>query len=147
LILEYWKKQPYTLESFRSETKKRPANASNHNGGASPRKRSATASPALSSSSKLEQRQQLIKEIKASQLSAAPPTGYTWSDIQAIVNVFHTPPNVYFAEVEWPKQTKTTYIPTRIIKKYNPLKVLEHYYNKKNIPPPFFLANHRLVAD
>jgi hypothetical protein len=127
----YWSTQPYTLEAFRSDThtkkegdnitKKRPANPTSSSRNSSPRKRSATASPSLSNT-RLE-RQQLIKEIKAAQISAAPPVGYTWSDIEDITNVFYSEPNIFFAEVKWPKQPKPTYIPTRIIKKYNPLKV------------------------
>ncbi|CEP18616.1 hypothetical protein [Parasitella parasitica] len=123
LINIYWAKQPYTLTQFKKKT---------HEGESSiPKKR-----PASSQATKID-RKQLAQEIKSSQISTSPPTGLVWTDIDAIVNVFHSEPNTYFAEVKWPGGKRNTYIPTRIIKKYNPLKLIYYYESQLEfyLPP------------
>jgi hypothetical protein len=109
LVNSYWASQPYTLSQFKKKT--------HENNSSVPKKR-----PASSQSTKVD-RKQLAQEIKSSQISTAPPSGLVWSDIDAIVNVFHSEPSTYFAEVKWTNGQRNTYIPTRIIKKYSPLKV------------------------
>ncbi|KAI8366527.1 hypothetical protein BD560DRAFT_400583 [Blakeslea trispora] len=98
LISAYWSKQPYTADAFRNKTYL-----------------------------KKQERQQYIQKVQLSEIQAAPPTGYTWDDIEAVVNVFKTEPNIFFAEVKWPRLDVNTYIPTRIIKRYNPLKLIYFY--------------------
>lgn len=117
LVLEYWSKQPYTLATFRNQShdklviqklapvtlKKRP-------------------SP---SASMLEiEKKRKLDDIKSSQLTAEPPKGLTWDDITCIVNVFHCGSNTYFAEVRWTRPDTVSYIPTRCIRRFNPLKVI-----------------------
>ncbi|RCI02777.1 hypothetical protein CU098_007965 [Rhizopus stolonifer] len=105
LVDAYWSTIPYTMDAFR------------HNKHNTTKKRTHSPSPA-----RLE-RSQWIHQVKMSEIKAAPPLGYMWKDIEAIVNVFKTEPNIFFAEVKWPGIQVNTYIPTRIIKKYNPIKV------------------------
>ncbi|KAG2193459.1 hypothetical protein INT46_007727 [Mucor plumbeus] len=113
LVNSYWASQPYTLSQFKKKT--------HENNSSVPKKR-----PASSQSTKVD-RKQLAQEIKSSQISTAPPSGLVWSDIDAIVNVFHSEPSTYFAEVKWTNGQRNTYIPTRIIKKYSPLKLIYFY--------------------
>ncbi|KAI9486370.1 MAG: hypothetical protein EXX96DRAFT_548793 [Benjaminiella poitrasii] len=113
LIYHYWLNQPYTLAEFRKNI-----HIDGKNNGKNKNKVNID-------------RKQIIQEIKASQISSTPPAGYLWTDIYSVENVFYNEPNVYFAEVKWSKnEPKTTYIPTRILKKHNPLKLI-HFYEKR----------------
>ncbi|KAL9549335.1 hypothetical protein MBANPS3_005255 [Mucor bainieri] len=106
LINSYWAKQPYTLAAFKKNAHETDSTI--------PKKR-----PATSQATKVD-RKQLVQDIKSSQISTAPPSGLVWSDVEAIVNVFHSEPATIFAEVKWKNGKRNTYIPTRIIKKYCP---------------------------
>lgn len=109
LINNYWSTQPYSLATFRKNAHETDSSI--------PKKR-----PATSQATKVD-RKQLAQEIKSSQISTAPPSGLVWSDVEAIVNVFHSEPATVFAEVKWKNGKRNTYIPTRIIKKYCPQQV------------------------
>ncbi|KAI7907030.1 uncharacterized protein BX663DRAFT_494584 [Cokeromyces recurvatus] len=138
LINQYWANQPYTLTEFR---KKHPNNEKLNSKNKNKSKESNSLKRKVSSShnSTKVDRKQIIQEIKASQISSTPPAGYLWSDIDSVVNVFYNEPNVYFAEVKWSQdEQKNTYIPTRILKKHNPLKLI-YFYEKRlefYLPPP-----------
>ena len=98
MISSYWSKQPYTIDAFRNKTYQKKQN------------------------DRID-RNEYVQKVQLSEIQATPPTGYTWNDIEAVVNVFKTEPNIFFAEVKWPRLDVNTYIPTRIIKRYKPLKV------------------------
>ncbi|KAL7317617.1 hypothetical protein PS15m_003951 [Mucor circinelloides] len=123
LISNYWSTQPYTLAQFKKKTHETESSI--------PKKR-----PAASQATKVD-RKQLAQEIKSSQISTAPPSGLVWSDVDAIVNVFHSDPATVFAEVKWNNGKRNTYIPTRIIKKYCPQQLIVFYESQLEfyLPP------------
>lgn len=125
LINNYWSTQPYTLAQFKKKTHETESSI--------PKKR-----PAASQATKAD-RKQLAQEIKSSQISTAPPSGLVWSDVDAIVNVFHSDPATVFAEVKWNNGKRNTYIPTRIIKKYCPQQVS---IVTTNVPVPLQLTSY-----
>lgn len=69
------------------------------------------------------EKRQKIANIRNAQITAEPPKGLKWEDISSISNVFHCGKSTYFAEVRWNRPDTISFIPTRIIRKHNPLKV------------------------
>lgn len=127
LVLEYWNSQPYTLQAFRSGTHESAKTLVE--GLQTPRKEG---SPSVSSQKRrptpstvmLEiEKKQKIEDIRQAQITAEPPKGLTWKDIASVHNVFHCGKSTFFAEVRWIKLDTVSYVPTRIIRKNNPLKV------------------------
>ncbi|KAI8973542.1 hypothetical protein BDF20DRAFT_914971 [Mycotypha africana] len=138
LIKDYWANQDYTLEDFRNKrhrNKKRGRSADRRSNSPSKKSRSSPADSTEQYKAALE-RQQMIKEIEASQLKSAPPHGYTWADIDEIVNVFLAGKEVYFAEIKWKNLDRHTYTPTRLLKKYNPQKLLVFFESRLEFAPP-----------
>ncbi|KAK4510438.1 Rho GTPase activating protein [Mucor velutinosus] len=113
LISNYWSTQPYTLTAFKKKLHETDSTI--------PKKR-----PAAPPATKVD-RKKVAQEIRSSQISTAPPSGLVWSDVEAIVNVFHSEPATFFAEVKWKNGQRNTYIPTRIIKKYCPQQLIAFY--------------------
>jgi hypothetical protein len=117
-VLEYWNAQPYTLAAFRSNTHE--AKQKESIAPINTTKKRPTPSAVM-----LEiEKKQKMEDIRSAQLTAEPPKGLTWNDISCVNNVFHCGKTTYFAEVKWNKPDTVSYIPTRIIRKYNPLKVI-----------------------
>lgn len=126
--MEYWNTQPYTLQAFRtnSHLDKGSRDANNSYSTAAqqqqlqqqPKKRPTPSAVLL----ELEKKRKLT-DIRDAKITAEPPQGLTWQDIKAINNVFYSGKNIYFAEVRWTRPDMVSYIPTRIIRKNNPLKV------------------------
>lgn len=119
-MLEYWNTQPYTLQAFRSNShsEKNPRELSFSTTAPQPKKRPTPSAVLL----ELEKKRKLA-DIREAQITAEPPRGLTWQDINAINNVFYSGKSTYFAEVKWTRHDLVSYVPTRIIRKNNPLKV------------------------
>lgn len=115
-MLEYWSKQPYTLASFKNGNEERKS--SPRPSSVTPKKRPIPSAVLL----EMEKKRKL-DSIKSSQLTAEPPVGLSWEDIKTVENVFHCGSSTYFAEVRWTKPDTVSYIPTRILRLANPLKV------------------------
>ncbi|KAI9363824.1 hypothetical protein BD770DRAFT_380536 [Pilaira anomala] len=117
LVDDYWRKQPYTLEDFRNGTHKKKVKLSSSN-----KKRPVPSAVML----EVEKKQKL-NDIKSAKLTAEPPTGLTWNDIDSIKNIFHCGTETYFAEVKWTKTDTVSFIPIRLLRKFNPLKLIYFY--------------------
>jgi hypothetical protein len=70
----------------------------------------------------LEKKKKLA-DVREAQITAEPPQGLTWQDIHSVNNVFYSGKSTYFAEVRWNRMDLVSYVPTRIIRQFNPLKV------------------------
>ncbi|ORE03462.1 hypothetical protein BCV72DRAFT_233093 [Rhizopus microsporus var. microsporus] len=77
-----------------------------------------------------------LKEyIINAKLSGKPPEGKTWDDVDHVVNVYNCGSNILFAEIKWKHYSpndhvNNTFIPTRILRKIYPLKLIEFYQSK-----------------
>lgn len=70
------------------------------------------------------ERKQKLNDIKAATITAEPPAGLTWSDVDYINNLFHCGTSTYFVEVTWNKPDTISFVPTRLLRKHCPLKVI-----------------------
>ncbi|GAA5810562.1 hypothetical protein MFLAVUS_003985 [Mucor flavus] len=116
LIQRYWSRQNCTLEEFRSKANRKKPKLSNTKFKPSP------------DAVMLEiERKQKLNDIKAATITAEPPAGLTWSDVDYINNLFHCGTSTYFVEVTWNKPDTISFVPTRLLRKHCPLKLI-HFY-------------------
>ncbi|CAO3681071.1 unnamed protein product [Rhizopus stolonifer] len=71
------------------------------------------------------------KEKVIRNLSTDPPEGKTWNDIECLLNVFETETEL-FAQVKWKWSNSKTFIPTEILRRFSPRKLIEFYQDKVN---------------
>ncbi|KAI8970505.1 hypothetical protein BDB01DRAFT_855422 [Pilobolus umbonatus] len=133
LINEYWNKQPYSRSDFLKTEKKKTVKKTSH----SPVTPDSTQENAHNGNPSLQTPK---TPITKAQLSAAPPKKNGWDDIEYITNIFHCGNDILFAEIVWKNHKEATFIPTRLIRKYNPLKLIEFYENNIVFSPPSSLV-------
>ena len=112
----YWHSQQYTLQEFKNRTHQSVDAVLRE-------KKSASPKPSPQQVMLEMEKRRKLNEVREAQISAEPPVGLTWQDISAVKNVFYSGKSTYFAEIRWMRPDVVSYIPTRIIRRNNPLKV------------------------
>lgn len=92
------------------------------------------------------EKKQKLNDIKSAKLTAEPPTGLTWNDIDSIKNIFHCGTETYFAEVKWTKSDTVSFIPIRLLRKFNPLKVYRMFRYTLTILTFFLLLRSSFIS-